>query len=135
MNQDILEWILLLARWLHITVAITWIGTSIFFMWLDRSFEKNSESTKAGHLGEVWMVHGGGFYHVEKLMMGPTQVPNNLHWFKWESYWTWISGAFLMTLIFYIGEGTFLLDESVSDISYPAAVALAIFSLVGSSFF
>ncbi len=135
MNQDILEWILLLARWLHITVAVTWIGTSIFFMWLDRSFEKNNDATREGHLGEVWMVHGGGFYHVEKLMMGPTKVPKNLHWFKWESYWTWVSGAFLMTLIFYIGEGTFLLDESVSDISYPAAVAVAIFSLIGSWFF
>lgn len=135
MNQDILEWILLLARWLHITVAVAWIGTSIFFMWLDRSFEINSEAKNEGHLGEVWMVHGGGFYHVEKLMMGPTKVPQNLHWFKWESYWTWMSGAFLLTMIFYLGEGTFLLDESVSDISYGAAVALAIFSLIGSWMF
>lgn len=135
MNQDLLEWILLLARWLHITVAVTWIGTSIFFMWLDRTFEKNDQSTREGHIGELWMVHGGGFYHVEKLMMGPTKVPKNLHWFKWESYWTWMSGFFLVTMIFYIGDGTYLLDPSVSDISYASAVALGLFSLFGSWFF
>ena len=114
MSNDIFEWILLLVRWLHITVAVTWIGTSIFFMWLDRSFEVSPDATSPGHVGEVWMVHGGGFYHVEKLLMGPTKVPKNLHWFKWESYWTWLSGFTLICLIFYTGHGTFLLDSSVS---------------------
>jgi uncharacterized membrane protein/plastocyanin len=135
MNEDLYEWLLLLGRWLHITVAVTWIGTSIFFMWLDRTFQKNRESTKEGHLGEVWMVHGGGFYHVEKLMMGPTKVPENLHWFKWEAYWTWLSGAFLVIMIFYTGDGTYLLDPMVSDITYGKAVLLGIFSLVGSWLF
>ena len=135
MDQDVLEWILLLGRWVHITVAVTWIGTSIFFMWLDRSFVKNPNATREGHIGELWMVHGGGFYHVEKLMMGPTKVPEHLHWFKWESYWTWMSGFFLITMIFYIGDGTYLLDSSVSSISYPAAVGLGLFSLIGSWFF
>jgi uncharacterized membrane protein/plastocyanin len=133
--MDFFEWILLLARWLHITVAVTWIGTSIFFMWLDRSFKRNAESKNAGHVGEVWMVHGGGFYHVEKLLMGPTKVPDHLHWFKWESYWTWLSGFSLLTLIFYIGDGTFLLDSSVSSITYWPAVALCLFSIFGSWFF
>ncbi|MBY0416327.1 MAG: urate hydroxylase PuuD [Bdellovibrionales bacterium] len=132
MNQDFYEWILLLGRWLHITVGITWIGTSIFFMWLDRTFQKNMESTKEGHVGEVWMVHGGGFYHVEKLLMGPTKVPKDLHWFKWEAYWTWLSGAFLMLMIFYSGDGTYLLDADVSKISYAQAVCLGVFTLVGS---
>lgn len=135
MNQEIFEWILLLARWLHITVAVTWIGTSIFFMWLDRSFEVNPESKKPGHVGEVWMVHGGGFYHVEKLLMGPTKVPERLHWFKWESYWTWMSGMFLVALIFYTGEGTFLLDSMVSNITYWQGVGLSLFSIFGSWFF
>lgn len=133
--MDFFEWILLLTRWLHITVAVTWIGTSIFFMWLDRSFKRNSESKNAGHVGEVWMVHGGGFYHVEKLLMGPTKVPEHLHWFKWESYWTWLSGFSLLALIFYIGDGTFLLDSSVSSITYWPAVALGLFSIFGSWFF
>lgn len=135
MNQDFYEWFLLLGRWLHITVGVTWIGTSIFFMWLDRTFQRNAESLNAGHVGEVWMVHGGGFYHVEKLLMGPTKVPKDLHWFKWEAYWTWLSGAFLVVMIFYTGDGTYLLDSSVSSISYFQAVCLGIFSLVGSWIF
>lgn len=135
MDQEIFDWILLLVRWLHITVAITWIGTSIFFMWLDRSFVFNPNSTRPGHVGDLWMVHGGGFYHVEKLLMGPTQVPENLHWFKWESYWTWMSGFILICLVYYTGEGTMLLDSMVSDISYYQALALSLFSIFGSWFF
>ncbi len=135
MDQDIFDWFLLLGRWLHITVAITWIGTSIFFMWLDRSFVKSDSSVNPGHVGEVWMVHGGGFYHVEKLLMGPTKVPESLHWFKWEAYWTWLSGMFLVAMIFYTGNGTFLLDETVSDISFLPAVLLSLFSIFGSWFF
>lgn len=135
MNQDLFDWILLLARWLHITVAVTWIGTSIFFMWLDRSFERNPDSKNPGHVGEVWMVHGGGFYHVEKLLMGPTKVPERLHWFKWESYWTWMSGMFLVALIFYTGDGTFLLDEMVSNITYWQGVGISLFTIFGSWFF
>ena len=135
MDQEIFDWLLLLIRWLHITVAITWIGTSIFFMWLDRTLKTNPHSQNAGHIGDLWMVHGGGFYHVEKLLMGPTKVPSELHWFKWEAYWTWMSGAFLMTLIFYIGDGTFLLDSAVSSINYWQGVGLGLFSLIGSWFF
>ncbi len=135
MNQDIFDWILLLVRWLHITVAVTWIGTSIFFMWLDRSFEFNAESKRPGHVGDLWMVHGGGFYHVEKLQMGPTKVPEKLHWFKWESYWTWLSGMMLMTLIFYWGDGTFLLDSSVSNITHYQGIGIGLFSLLGSWYF
>ncbi|MGK0367760.1 MAG: putative membrane protein, partial [Thermoproteota archaeon] len=107
-DQDLFDWMLLLGRWIHITVAVTWVGTSFFFMWLDRTLVKNEESTKEGHVGELWMVHGGGFYHVEKVLMGPTKVPKILHWFKWESYWTWMSGVFLVAMIFYTGNGTFL---------------------------
>ncbi|MBC7429842.1 MAG: urate hydroxylase PuuD [Bacteriovorax sp.] len=135
MNQDFYEWLLLFGRWLHITVAVTWIGTSIFFMWLDRTFQKNMDSTNPAHVGEVWMVHGGGFYHVEKLLMGPTKVPKELHWFKWEAYWTWLSGAFLVLMIFYTGDATYLLDSSVSSITYGQAVCLGIFTLVGSWIF
>ena len=134
-NQEIFEWLLLLGRWLHITVGITWIGSSIFFMWLDRTLEVNEVAkgkNPQGHVGDLWMVHGGGFYHVEKLLMGPTRVPENLHWFKWESYWTWTSGIFLLAMIFYAGSGTFLLDSSVSTITYWQAVTLSLGSLIGS---
>lgn len=135
MNQEVFDWILLLVRWLHITVAVTWVGTSIFFMWLDRSFEFNEKSTRPGHVGDLWMVHGGGFYHVEKLLMGPTKVPDRLHWFKWESYWTWMSGMMLISLIYYTGEGTMLMDSMVSDITFSQALALSLFSIFGSWFF
>lgn len=135
MDQETFDWLLLLLRWLHITTGVTWIGTSIFFMWMDRSFEKNPNSKNEGHVGELWMVHGGGFYHVEKLLMGPTKVPDHLHWFKWESYWTWMSGFALLSLIFYTGSGTFLLDETISDITYGKAVLLSLFSIFGSWFF
>lgn len=135
LNQDIFDWLLLLARWFHIVVAISWIGTSVFFMWLDRSFVPNPESKREGHLGELWMVHGGGFYQVEKMMMGPTKVPEHLHWFKWESYWTWMSGMFLLLLTYYSGDGTYLLDPSISQITFFQAVCLALFSIFGSWFF
>jgi uncharacterized membrane protein/plastocyanin len=134
-NQELFEWLLLLGRWLHITVAITWIGTSIFFMWLDRTLEPNQKSQNPGHVGELWMVHGGGFYHVEKMQMGPTKVPEYLHWFKWESYWTWLSGIFLLTMIFYAGSGTFLLDASVSHVTFWQAVGISAASIVVSWLF
>jgi uncharacterized membrane protein/plastocyanin len=124
-NQEIFEWILLLGRWVHIVTAMTWIGTSIFFMWLDRTIQS----------GELWMVHGGGFYRVNKLQMGPTKVPEHLHWFKWESYWTWISGMFLLVLIFYTGNGTFLLDSSRPNISYWQAVGIGLGSVFVSWIF
>jgi uncharacterized membrane protein len=131
-DQEIFDWLLMLGRWLHITVAVTWIGTSIFFMWMDRSFKANPESTRAGHVGELWMVHGGGFYHVEKLLLGPTRVPKELHWFKWESYWTWMSGMFLLVMYFYTDDGGYLLDSGISPITYWQAVMLSLFSVFGS---
>lgn len=132
--QEIFEWALLIGRWVHVTVAVTWIGTSIFFMWMDRTFKRNPESKRLGHVGDMWMIHGGGFYHVEKLLMGPTKVPKELHWFKWESYWTWMSGMFLLILIYYTGDGTFLLDESISSLNYIQGASLGLFSIFGSWF-
>ena len=134
MDQNILDWLLLLGRWIHITTGVTWIGSSIFFMWLDRTFVKNENSTTPGHIGDLWMVHGGGFYHVEKVQMGAVKVPEHLHWFKWESYWTWMSGIFLLSLVFFTGSGTFLLDPSVSNISFASALVLSLASVFGSWF-
>ncbi len=126
MSQDAYDWILLLGRWIHITTAVTWIGTSIFFMWLDRSINQN---------GDLWMVHGGGFYHVKKSLMGTTKVPEELHWFKWESYWTWMSGIFLILLVFYTGNGAALLDSSVSKISFAQGILISLLALVVSWFY
>jgi uncharacterized membrane protein len=134
--NEIYDWALMLVRWTHITVGITWIGTSIFFMWLDRSFIKSqSPANPESHVGELWMVHGGGFYKVEKMLMGPTKVPEILHWFKWESYWTWISGVILLVMVFYTDGAGLLIDEYVKEISFIQAVGIGLFSIVGSWFF
>lgn len=133
MNQELLDWLLLLGRWVHITTGVTWIGSSIFFMWLDRSFVKNPNSTNPAHIGDLWMVHGGGFYHVEKMQMGKVKVPDDLHWFKWESYWTWMSGAFLFALIFFTGSGTFLLNPDLK-LSFLHAATISLGAIFGSWF-
>lgn len=135
MNQELYDWLLLILRWVHITTAVAWIGTSIFFMWLDRSFEPDPKNPDTNHLGHLWMVHGGGFYHVQKLKMGSVKVPEHLHWFKWESYWTWISGVTLVALIFYAGDGVYLLDSMISHISFTQGILLGLFSIFGSWFF
>lgn len=122
MLEHLIDWSLLLGRWIHITTAVCWIGTSIFFMWMDRSFVKNAESNRDGHVGELWMVHGGGFYKVEKMLMGPTKVPQVLHWFKWEAYWTWISGMFLLIMMFYIDGGDQLSNSDFWEISGTQAI-------------
>lgn len=134
MDQEIFDWLLLLVRWLHITTAMAWIGASFFFMWLDRSFEVDPKSQTKGHVGHLWMIHGGGFYRVEKMLMGHVKVPGHLHWFKWESYWTWFSGFTLLLMIFYTGNGFSLLDSSVSSLSYWQAVGLGLSCIVLSWF-
>lgn len=134
LSQEFFDWLLLLGRWLHITVAVTWIGTSIFFMWMDRTFSPNPNNHREGHVGDLWMVHGGGFYQVEKMLMGPTRAPEHLHWFKWESYWTWISGMFLLILTYYSGEGTFLLDSSVSTITFHQGILIGLGTIFGTWF-
>ncbi len=126
MSQEVYDWILLVTRWLHITTAVAWIGTSIFFMWLDRTIAKG---------GELWMVHGGGFYQVKKMLMGTVKVPEELHWFKWEAYWTWISGLLLVILVFYTGNGSALLDSSVSAFTFAEAIYLSVIVIVVSWFF
>lgn len=136
MDQEIFDWLLLLVRWFHITVAVVWIGESIFFMWLDRTFLPEEGNTREGHVGILWMLHGGGFYKVEKMLLGPTKVPERLFWFKWESYWTWLSGVVLLALIFYTGNGTFLLDETINpNIDYFWGVSIGLISIFGSWFF
>lgn len=135
MLDHLIDWSLLLGRWIHITTAVCWIGTSIFFMWMDRSFVKNPTNDREGHVGDLWMVHGGGFYKVEKMLMGPTKVPELLHWFKWEAYWTWMSGMFLLLMMFYIDGGEQLVDADLFDISGYQAMAIGLTSIFGSWFF
>jgi uncharacterized membrane protein len=131
MNPNIGEWLHLVLRGIHIVAAIMWIGSSLFFMWLDGSLER-PENPKEGVEGELWMVHSGGFYQVEKKLVAPSGMPRTLHWFKWEAAFTWISGICLLVLLYYLGGGLLLVDPQVSSIGPGAATALGIGVLVVS---
>ena len=123
-----IEWASLLLRWLHVITAIAWIGSSFYFVWLDLSLRKGEYLSKGVH-GESWSVHGGGFYHVQKYLVAPGAMPEELHWFKYESYFTWISGFSLLVLTYYWGAQVFLIDSSVADLSVLQAVGLSLGSL------
>ena len=123
------EWLDLLLRWLHITTGAAWIGTSFYFNWLNNHVRPPDEA-RPGVAGELWAVHGGAFYQVNKFAVAPERLPRTLHWFKWEAYFTWISGFCLLVLIYYLGGDAWLLDVSDPALSKPAAVALGIGTLV-----
>ncbi len=122
-----LEWANLLVRWLHVTAAIAWIGTSFYYIALDFHLlePKNPAAEEAGVAGEVWEIHGGGFYRVEKYRVAPPTLPSPLHWFKWEAYTTWLSGFSLLVVLYYANASTYLVDRSVADISPWLAVAVS----------
>jgi uncharacterized membrane protein len=123
----LLEWLNLLVRWLHFVTGIAWIGSSLYFIWLDDHLQppRNSDDAARGVGGELWSVHGGGFYHAQKYMAAPGVFPDHLHWFKWEAYSTWLSGIFLLGLVYFIGAEVYLIDRSVAELSVVAAIGIA----------
>lgn len=123
-----MEWASLLLRWLHVITAIAWIGSSFYFVWLDLSLRKAPHLQDGVH-GESWSVHGGGFYHVQKYLVAPTAMPKELHWFKYESYFTWMSGFSLLVVTYYWGAQAFLIDSSVADLSVTQAIGVSLGSL------
>ena len=133
MEVYFLEWLNILARWLHFITGIAWIGSSFYFVWLDNHLQAvNDPADDAkGVGGEVWSVHGGGFYHAQKYKVAPAQLPETLHWFKWEAYTTWMSGMFLLALIYWYGAEVYLIDRNVAELSSPVAVGIAIAVLAG----
>jgi len=126
------DWLNLVIRWTHVIAGIAWIGASIYFVFLDTSLERPREPGDAakGVHGELWSVHGGGFYHVQKYLTSPARLPEPLHWFKWEAYWTWISGFSLLVVLYYFHADTYLVDPSVADLSSGAAIAVSLAGLV-----
>ena len=128
MDVYLLDWLSLLLRWAHVVVGIAWIGASFYFIWLDNHLEPSADSKLAG---ELWAVHGGGFYHAEKFKGAPAQTPARLHWFKWEAYWTWITGFFLLVLVYYLSAELYLIDPSVMALSKGAAIGIGIGSIGG----
>ncbi len=129
MEAYVLEWASLLVRWLHVITAIAWIGASFYFVWLDNHLEA-PKPAKKGVSGEIWSVHGGGFYNKQKYLVAPDQLPEKLHWFKWEAYWTFISGFTLLVLVYYCNAGAYLVDKSVADITPAAAIAISLAVIV-----
>ena len=131
MDAYLLEWLNLLVRWLHVVAGIAWIGSSFYFIWLDNSLEPPRSAGEPGVAGEVWSVHGGGFYHARRFKTAPAPLPQPLHWFKWEAYTTWASGIFLTALIYWYGAGVYLVDPAVMALSPGIAVGIAIAFLAG----
>ena len=123
MPFDLSEWLNLALRWLHLTAGIAWIGSSFYFVWLDNHLRKPADGEASG---ELWSVHGGGFYHNQKYQVAPSQMPEQLHWFKWEAYFTWISGFSLLVLIYYVGAESFLIDPAKAALSPAQGIAIGL---------
>ena len=134
MESYIVDWLNLGIRWLHFIAGVAWIGASLYFVMLDMSLvpPKNPADAKRGVFGELWAVHGGGFYQSQKFLVGPKGEPlsENLHWSKWEAYTTWLSGMALLAIIYWYGANAYLIDRSVMELSVPVAIAISAGSLV-----
>ena len=128
-----LEWLNLLVRWLHIITGIAWIGASFYFVWLDNTIRPpapGSDLAKKGVAGELWAVHGGGFYNPQKYLVAPAELPKELHWFKWEAYSTWLSGFALLFIVYYLNAQAMMVDRGVADLSSAQAIGIGLASLV-----
>jgi uncharacterized membrane protein len=123
------EWLSLLVRWLHVIAGMAWIGSSFYFIHLDLSLKARA-GLPDGVKGDAWQVHGGGFYHMIKYLVAPTRMPDQLTWFKWEAYTTWLSGFALLVIVYYLGAELYLIDKRVLDVSAPTAAAIAFGSLL-----
>ena len=132
-TQYLLDWLSLLGRWLHLVTGIAWIGASFYFVWLDNHLEppRDPADIAKGVAGELWAVHGGGFYNPKKYRAAPATLPATLHWFKWEAYWTWLSGFFLLGLVYYVSADLYLIDKSVAELRRAPAIAIGLASLGG----
>ncbi|MCU4676033.1 urate hydroxylase PuuD [Catenovulum sp. 2E275] len=117
----------LLFRYFHIVAGIAWIGASFYFVWLDNNLTTPPQWKKdKGIEGDLWAIHAGGIYEVAKYKAGPEKMPPHLHWFKWEAYSTWISGALLLSLLYYVGADVYLIDPSKAALEQMSAIALSI---------
>jgi uncharacterized membrane protein len=132
MESYLFDWANLLLRWLHVIVAIAWIGSSFYFVFLDSSLTppQDEQLKKDGVSGELWAVHGGGFYHPVKFAVSPPQLPEHLHWFYWESYSTWLSGFALFLISYLWSPGVYLIDPNIMAWSSAGAIAAALAFLV-----
>ncbi|WP_321848391.1 urate hydroxylase PuuD [Pseudomonas paraveronii] len=131
MEAHLLEWLNLSVRWVHMITGVAWIGASFYFVWLENNL--NRVNPKDGLAGDLWAIHGGGIYHLEKYKLAPPTMPDNLHWFKWEAYFTWMSGVALLCVVFYLNPTLYLLAPG-SSLSGTEGVLLGIGSLLAGWF-
>ncbi len=135
MDAHLVDFLSLLLRWLHIIAGVAWIGASFYFVWLDNSLEppaEGSDAKKKGVAGELWAVHGGGFYNPQKYAVAPASLPDRLHWFKWEAYTTWLSGTALLVVVYWLRASSMMIDGSVAQLVPWQAIAIGAGSMVGS---
>jgi len=135
MDAHYLEFLSMLVRWLHIIAGVAWIGSSFYFIWLDNSLDApppGSDAAKKGVGGELWAVHGGGFYNPQKYLVAPAALPEKLHWFKWEAYTTWLSGTALLVLVYWLKAGTMMIDGNVRALTPLQAVGIGAASMAGA---
>jgi uncharacterized membrane protein len=134
MTAYLLDWCALLVRWLHIVAGIAWIGASFYFVWLDNHLQAPAAGAGGdpGVAGELWAVHGGGFYRSQKYRLAPAVLPPTLHWFYWEAYTTWLSGFGLLCLLYFWRAEAYLIDPSVALLTKPAAIAIGLGALLAS---
>jgi len=129
LNPTLSEWLNLIIRWIHVFAGIMWVGTTYYFTWLDaRLTEEEKAVANTGEAAQIWMVHSGGFYVVEKRKV-PDLASRTLHWFKWEAGTTWLSGFALLVVVYYLGGGA-LVDSDVRELSVPVAAAIGIGVLI-----
>ncbi len=129
MSYVFFEWTEFLVRWFHVIAGIAWIGSSFYFIALDLSL-RNSDNIPKGAHGEAWQVHGGGFYRIIKYLIAPSKMPNELTWFKWEAYGTWISGFLLLTIVYYLSAELYMIDVERFDISQFEAILISILGII-----
>ncbi|WP_394220736.1 urate hydroxylase PuuD [Alteromonas gracilis] len=127
-----LDWISLFVRWFHVVAGVAWIGASFYFIWLDNNLRTPPKwKQDKGIKGDLWAIHGGGFYEVAKYAYGPEKMPETLHWFKWEAYTTWLSGFVLLIIVYYFGASAYLIDPSVNAMSPAMAISLGLGLIFG----
>ncbi|MBX9754605.1 MAG: urate hydroxylase PuuD [Pseudomonadaceae bacterium] len=127
MEAHLLEWLNLSIRWVHMITGVAWIGASFYFVWLENNL--NRVNPRDGLAGDLWAIHGGGIYHLEKYKLAPPTMPDNLHWFKWEAYFTWLSGVALLMVVFYLNPTLYLIAPG-SSMAPAMAIAIGIGSLI-----
>src|SRR5260370_10789826 len=133
MSAFVIDWLSLLGRWVHLITGIAWIGASFYFVWLDNHLLTPADELllRKGVGGELWAVHGGGFYNAQKYRVAPQVLPASLHWFYWEAYSTLLSGFFLLGLLYYAQAEIYLIDPRVAPLANPAAIAIGVALIVG----